>query len=50
MLRQAEDFVDDFIIRAYGQTEKDRKDSIAEFGEELQNINSRVLEILNIRP
>ena len=50
MLRQAENFVDDFIIRAYGQTEKDRKDSIAEFGKELQNINSRVLEILNRRP
>ena len=50
MLRQAEGFVDDFIIRAYGQTKKDRKDSIAEFGKELQNINSRVSEILNRRP
>ena len=50
MLRQAEDFVDDFLIRAYGQTEKDRKDSIAEFGKELQNINSRISEILNRRP
>ena len=50
MLRQAENFVDDFIITAYGQTQRDRKDSIAEFGKELQNINSRVLEILNRRP
>ena len=50
MLRQAEDFVDDFVIRAYGQTEKDRKDPIAEFGKELQNINSRISEILNRRP
>ncbi|KAJ9683385.1 hypothetical protein PVL29_019108 [Vitis rotundifolia] len=32
MLRKAEDFVDDFIINAYGQTEKDRENSIAEFG------------------
>ncbi|KAJ9683391.1 hypothetical protein PVL29_019114 [Vitis rotundifolia] len=50
MLRKAEDFVDDFIINAYGQTEKDRENSIAEFGSELQNINSRVSEILNRRP
>ncbi|KAJ9683389.1 hypothetical protein PVL29_019112 [Vitis rotundifolia] len=50
MLCEAEDFVDDFIIKVYGQTEKDRKDSIAEFGNELQNINSRVSEILNRRP
>ena len=50
MLRQAEDFVDDFVIRAYEQTEKDRKDSISEFGKELQNINSRISKILNRRP
>ncbi|KAJ9683387.1 hypothetical protein PVL29_019110 [Vitis rotundifolia] len=39
MLCEAEDFVDDFIIK-----------TIAEFGNELQNINSRVSEILNRRP
>ena len=50
MLCEAEDFVDDFVIKVYGQTEKDREDSIAEFGNELQNINSRVSEILNRRP
>ena len=37
-------------MKVYGQTEKDREDSIAEFGNELQNINSRVSEILNRRP
>ncbi|KAL6324858.1 hypothetical protein AAG906_018385 [Vitis piasezkii] len=42
MLCEAEDFVDDFVIKVYGQTEKDREDSIAEFGNELQNINSRI--------
>ena len=50
MLCEAEDFIDDFIIKLYGQTEKDRENSIAEFGNELQNINSRVSEILNRRP
>ncbi|XP_003633826.3 disease resistance protein RPM1 isoform X2 [Vitis vinifera] len=50
MLCEVEDFVDDFIIKVYGQTEKDREESIAEFGNELQNINSRVSEILNRRP
>ena len=40
MLCEAQDFVDDFIIKVYGQTEKDREDSIAEFRNELQNINS----------
>ena len=50
MLCEAEDFVDDFVIKVFGQTEKDREDSIAEFGNELQNINSRVSEILNRRP
>ncbi|RVW33964.1 hypothetical protein CK203_100749 [Vitis vinifera] len=50
MLCEAEDFVDDFVIKVYGQTEKDREDSIAKFGNELQNINSRVSEILNRRP
>ena len=50
MLCEAEDFVDDFVIKVFGQTEKDREDSIAKFGNELQNINSRVSEILNRRP
>ena len=50
MLCEAEDFVDGFIIKVYGQTEKDREDSIAEFRNELQNTNSRVSEILNRRP
>ena len=50
MLCEVEDFVDDFIIKVYGQTEKDREESIAEFGNELQNINARVSEILNRRP
>ncbi|KAJ9683382.1 hypothetical protein PVL29_019105 [Vitis rotundifolia] len=50
MLCEAEDFVDDFIIKVYGQTEKDREESIAEFGNELQNINLRVSEILNRMP
>ena len=50
MLCEVEDFVDDFIIKVYGQTKKDREDSIAKFRNELQNINSRFSEILNKRP
>ncbi|XP_034706539.1 disease resistance protein RPM1-like isoform X4 [Vitis riparia] len=50
MLHEAEDYVDDFIIKVYGQTGQDRKESIAEFGSELENINSRVSEIMNRRP
>ncbi|KAJ9683383.1 hypothetical protein PVL29_019106 [Vitis rotundifolia] len=50
MLDEAEDYVDNFIIKVYGQTGQDRKESIAEFASELENINSRVSEIMNRRP
>ena len=50
MLHEAEDCVDNFIIKVYGQTGQDQKESIAEFASELENINSRVSEIMNRRP
>ncbi|RVW46638.1 Disease resistance protein RPM1 [Vitis vinifera] len=50
MLHEAEDYVDNFIIKAYGQTGQDQKESIAEFGSELENINTRVSQIMNRRP
>lgn len=50
MLHEAEDYVDNFIIKVYGQTGQDQKEWIAEFASELENINSRVSEIMNRRP
>ncbi|KAJ9682810.1 hypothetical protein PVL29_018686 [Vitis rotundifolia] len=50
MLHEAEDYVDNFIIKVYGQTGQDQKESIAEFGSELENINTRVSQIMNRRP
>ncbi|KAJ9683390.1 hypothetical protein PVL29_019113 [Vitis rotundifolia] len=50
MLDEAEDYVDNFIIKVYGQTGQDQKESIAELASELENINSRVSEIMNRRP
>ena len=50
MLHEAEDCVDNFIIKVYGQTRQDQKESIAEFGSELENINTRVSQIMNRRP
>ena len=41
-LRQADDYVDDFIIKVCGQTEQDQKESTAKFGSEIENIKSRV--------
>ena len=41
-LRQADDYVDDFIIKVCGQTKQDQKESTAEFGSEIENIKSRV--------
>ena len=49
-LREADDYVDDFIIKVCGQTEQDQKESTAEFGSEIENIKSRVSEIMNRRP
>ncbi|RVX08792.1 Disease resistance protein RPM1 [Vitis vinifera] len=50
MLHEAKDYVDNFIIKVYGQTGQDQKESIAEFGSELENINTRVSQIMNRRP
>ncbi|XP_034706540.1 disease resistance protein RPM1-like isoform X5 [Vitis riparia] len=50
MLHEAEDYVDNLMIKAYGQTGQDQKESIAEFGSELENINTRVSQIMNRRP
>ena len=50
MHHEAEDYVDNFIIKAYGQTGQDQKESITEFGSELENINTRVSQIMNRRP
>ena len=49
-LREADDYVDDFIIKVCGQAEQDQKESTAEFGSEIENIKSRVSEIMNRRP
>ena len=49
-LREADDYVDDFIIKVCGQTKQDQKESTAEFGSEIENIKSRVSEIMNRRP
>ena len=50
MLHEAKDYVDNFIIKVYGQTGQDQKESIAEFASELENINTRVSQIMNRRP
>ena len=50
MLHEAKDYVDNFIIKVYEQTGQDQKESIAEFGSELENINTRVSQIMNRRP
>ena len=39
-LREADDYVDNFIVKVYGQTEHDQKGSTAEFGSEIENIES----------
>ena len=49
-LSEADDYVDDFIVKVYGKTEQDQKGSTAEFGSEIENIKSRVSEIMNRRP
>ena len=40
MLHETEDCVNDFMIKVYGQTGRDRKQSIVEFRSELENVNS----------
>ncbi|RVW18924.1 Protein CLMP1 [Vitis vinifera] len=40
MLHETKDCVNDFMIKVYGQTGRDQKQSIVEFGSELENVNS----------
>ena len=49
-LREADDYIDEFIMKVYVQTEQDQKESTAEFGSEIEIIKSRVSEIMNRRP
>ena len=40
MLHETKDCVNDFMIKVYGQTGRDQKQLIVEFGSELENVNS----------
>ena len=40
MLHEADDCVNDFMIKVYGQIGRDQKKSIVEFRSELENVNS----------
>ena len=50
MLYEAEDYVDDFMIKVYGQTRWDQKQSIAEFGSGLENVNPPPVEQSQLQP
>ena len=50
MLHEAEDYVDDFMIKVYGQTRWDQKQSIAEFGSGLENVNPPPVEQSQLQP